>query len=108
MLYNLMSTMLLRGNGGEMTEDDNMKGFINRQDLINEANKRADGWIRTGKQLPEHEQIVDIFFKGRRFTDCMFCDYKDSTPIHFYDERYDRIIELEDVEFWMPLPEAPK
>ena len=66
------------------------------------------GWIRTEERLPKHEQIVDIFYEGTRFTDCMFCDYKDSTPIHFYDERYDRIIELEDVEFWMPLPELPE
>ena len=85
-----------------MTEDDSMKGFINRQDLINEANKRAGGWISVKDRLPEAPCI--FYWSDKRITVIEVDDGMDKEEIDYCINGNPDF----NVTHWMPLPEAPK
>ena len=64
-------------------------------------------WISIDERLPENESNCDIYsIGGYRYTDVLYADYLDSRK-HFFHEASDRLIYMEEVTHWRPLPNPP-
>lgn len=80
-----------------MFDDDSTKGFINRKEIIEEANKRADVWISVKDRLPKECRCLvysPIYNENSEMT------------MRIIDSQFVKL--LTDATHWMPLPEPPK
>lgn len=69
-------------------------------------------WINVKDRKPEKDQIVLCLLENRDMYVLKYCICYDRIyrflPLTPYDDHYCTLEELENVIYWMPLPEPPK
>ena len=77
--------------------------LIDERDLL----RKEKEWISIDERLPENESNCDIYsVDGYRYTDVLWADYLDCRK-HFFHEASDKLIYIEEVTHWRPLPNPP-
>lgn len=67
--------------------------------------KNSNGWHKVSEELPTHNRAVAI---SPEFKGCGFARYNEYDNCWDTEDGDDRLCDIDDVNYWFEIPEAPK
>ena len=84
---------------------ENCKMDLESEKATVEELKNSHGWHKVSEELPTHNRAVAI---SPEFKGCGFACYNEYDNCWDTEDGDDRLCDIDDVNYWFEIPEAPK